>query len=112
MKSSFSPSTFLLRSPAVDLEPRLDRVHRQLRDIRQKIYLTDLASADVEGIQGQLHHAKCIYNALSDIKPEVENVIKMGRKIVDAKAVENAGDLNKKVDGLKEDFNDVGRQVN
>ena len=34
---------------AVDFEPRLDRVHRQLRDIRQKIYLTDLASADSEG---------------------------------------------------------------
>eukprot|EP00094_Tigriopus_californicus_P012072 TCALIF_11665-PA protein Name:"Similar to DMD Dystrophin (Gallus gallus)" AED:0.11 eAED:0.12 QI:11/0.44/0.31/0.89/0.88/0.89/19/143/3398 len=99
------------QQPPVEYEPRLDRVHRQLRDIRQNIYLTDLASSEVEGIQGQLHHAKCIYNALSDIKPEVENVIKMGRKLVDSDAVENGPALTKKIDALKADFNEVGAQV-
>ena len=82
---------------------------RQLRDIRQKIYLTELASSDVEGVQGQLHHAKCIYNALSDIKPEVENVIKMGRKIVEAD--EESPELTAKIDALKLDFNEVGKQI-
>lgn len=99
------------QQPPVEYEPRLDRVHRQLRDIRQNIYLTDLASSEVEGIQGQLHHAKCIYNALSDIKPEVENVIKMGRKLVDSDAIENGPALTKKIDALKADFNEVGAQV-
>ena len=46
------------QQPAAEYEPRLDRVHRQLRDISKKMYLTELASADVEGVQGQLHHAK------------------------------------------------------
>ena len=46
------------QQPAVDYEPRLARVHRQLRDISKKMYLTELASAEVEGVQGQLHHAK------------------------------------------------------
>jgi uncharacterized protein YjgD (DUF1641 family) len=45
-----------------------------------------LASSEREGIEGQLNHATCIVNALSDIKPEIENVIKMGRKIVESEA--------------------------
>ena len=88
---------------------------RQLRDIRQKIYLTELSSSDVEGVQGQLHHAKCIYNALSDIKPEVENVIKLGRKIVDSEespsTEADSSELTGKIDALKADFNDVGKQI-
>ena len=84
---------------------------RQLRDIRQKLYLTELSSSDVQGVQEQLHHAKCIYNALSDIKPEVENVIKMGRKIVESEAVDNPQELTQKIDSLKADFNEVGAQV-
>ena len=57
---------------------------------------------------------RCIYNALSDIKPEVENVIKMGRKLVDGAAengLENAKEVTKKIDSLKEDFNETGAQV-
>ena len=99
------------QQPPIEYEPRLDRVHRQLRDTRQNIYLTDLASSDPEGIQGQLHHAKCIYNALSDIKPEVENVIKMGRKIVESGGVDDCAALTVKIDALKADFNEVGAQV-
>jgi len=52
-----------------------------------QMYLTELASYEKEGIEGQLNHATCIINALSDIKPEIENVIKMGRKIVESEAV-------------------------
>ena len=68
----------------------------------------------MEGVQGQLHHAKCIYNALSDIKPEVENVIKLGRKIVDSEespSAEDPSELTGKIDALKADFNDVGKQI-
>ena len=69
----------------------------------------------MEGVQGQLHHAKCIYNALSDIKPEVENVIKLGRKIVDSEespsTEADSSELTGKIDALKADFNDVGKQI-
>ncbi len=101
------------RQPAVDYEPRLARVHRQLRDIRQKASLAQLASSDLDSIQGQLHNARCVYNALSDIKPEVENVIKMGRTIVlsEDEVVEDRKLLTKKIDSLKEEFNEIGGQV-
>ena len=51
-------------------------VGRQLRDIQQNMYLTELVSHERESIQGQLHHTRCIYNALADVKPEVEATIK------------------------------------
>ena len=50
-------------------------VGRQLRDIQQNMYLTELVSHERESIQGQLHHTRCIYNALADVKPEVEATI-------------------------------------
>ena len=49
----------------VEYEARLTRVARQLREIREKLYLTEQSSLTVEAIQGHLHHAYCIYNALS-----------------------------------------------
>ncbi len=94
---------------AADYTPRLARVHRQLRDIRQKLHLSELSSSDPGGVETQLQHARCIYNALSDIKPEVENVIKMGRKI--AAVDSSGGDLTPKIDNLKEDFNEIGAKV-
>ena len=48
-----------------EYEARLTRVARQLREIREKLYLTEKSSITVEAIQGHLHHAYCIYNALS-----------------------------------------------
>ena len=76
------------------------------------MYLTELASSEKEGIDGQLNHANCIINALSDIKPEIENVIKMGRKIVESEAVvQDKQNLAKKIDALKKDFNDTGTEV-
>lgn len=75
--------------------------------------MTELASSELEGIEGQLNHATCIMNALSDIKPEVENVIKMGRKIVETDAsVEDKEKLSRKIDQLKKDFNQTGSDVN
>ena len=40
------------------------------------MYLTELVSHERESIQGQLHHTRCIYNALADVKPEVEAITK------------------------------------
>ena len=53
----------------------------------------------------------CVYNALSDIKPEVENVIKMGRKIVESEAIDDTDRLTEKIDLLKFDFNEIGAQI-
>ncbi len=114
---------FQRQPTAADYEPRLARVHRQLRDIRRQARGAELCRGDPEGVRGQLADARCVYNALSDIKPEVENVIKMGRKIVlsssteeedeynDGNGDEARKELTAKIDSLKEEFNEIGGQV-
>ena len=75
------------------------------------MYLTELVSHERESIQGQLHHTRCIYNALADVKPEVEATIKMGRKLVEAGAVPDPAATSANIDSLKELFNVLGAQV-
>ena len=75
------------------------------------MYLTELVSHERESIQGQLHHTRCIYNALADVKPEVEATIKMGRKLVETGAVPDPGVTSANIDSLKELFNVLGAQV-
>jgi CxxC motif-containing protein (DUF1111 family) len=48
---------------------------------------------------------------LADIKPEVEATIKMGRRLVETKAVLDPPTTSKNIDGLKELFNLLGSQV-
>lgn len=62
-------------------------------------------------LQGQLHHTKCIYNALANIKPEVESTIKLGRKLVETSSVPDCDATSKNIDNLKELFNVLGSQV-
>lgn len=76
-----------------------------------QLYLTELASAEKEGIEGQLHHARCIQNALMDIKPEVGHLLKIGRKIIEGESFEKKMELKEKVDALEKDYNDAGCEV-
>jgi hypothetical protein len=47
------------------------------------------------------------YRTLSDIKGEVENIIKTGRKLVEDKAVSDPPAFSAKIDALKELYNKV-----
>jgi hypothetical protein len=49
--------------------------------------------------------------ALADIKPDVEATIKMGRRLVETKAVLDPPVTSKNIDSLKELFNLLGSQV-
>ena len=51
------------------------------------------------------------FQALADIKPDVEATIKMGRKLVEAGAVSDSVATTKNIDQLKELFNTLGAQV-
>ena len=62
-------------------------------------------------LQGQLHHTRCMYNALANIKPDVEATIKMGRKLVQRNAVVDPDSTTTNIDNLKELFNVLGTQV-
>ena len=70
-----------------------------------------MASAEKEGIEGQLHHARCIQNALMDIKPEVGHLLKIGRKIIEAESFEKKMELKEKVDALEKDYHEAGCEV-
>ena len=94
-----------------DYDGRLGRITRQLVDLQSNMYLTELVSHEPEAIQGQLHHTRCVYNALANIKPEVEATIKMGRKLVETESVSDPQTTNKNIDHLKELFNLLGAQV-
>jgi hypothetical protein len=52
-----------------------------------------------------------ILQALADIKPDVEATIKMGRRLVETKAVLDPPATSKNIDSLKELFNLLGSQV-
>ena len=62
-------------------------------------------------MQGQLHHTRCIYNALADIKAEVEATIKLGRKLVEGGSLPDPSTTTANIDSLKETFNMLGAQV-
>lgn len=48
---------------------------------------------------------------MSELKPEVEYVIKTGRQIVEKKQVEFPDKLSKQLDAIKQQYNDLGSQV-
>ena len=75
--------------------------------------MSSLETVAEESIKGEIHTIQCIYNALSDIKAEVENVIKIGRKVVESTDTDHAlkDKLTMKIDTLKEEFNRAGNEV-
>lgn len=48
---------------------------------------------------------------MSELKPEVEQVIKTGRQIAEKQQVEFPEKLNQQMDALKQQYNDLGGQV-
>lgn len=48
---------------------------------------------------------------MSEIKPEVEYVIKTGRQVVEKKQVHFPDKLNAQIDGIKHQYNELGQQV-
>ena len=48
---------------------------------------------------------------MSEMKPEVEYVIKTGRQVVDKRQVDFPDKLNAQIDGIKQQYNELGQQV-
>ena len=48
---------------------------------------------------------------MSEIKPEVEYVIKTGRQVVEHKQVNFPDKLSAQIDAIKQQYNDLGAQV-
>lgn len=93
------------------VEARLVRALRQLREVSDASCLLEPASADIEGIEGQLKHCLKFYKTLSEIKGEVTDVIKLGRKLVEERTVPDPAQLTTRIDSLKELYNTLGAQI-
>lgn len=51
------------------------------------------------------------YKTMSELKPEVETVLKTGRLIVERKQVDFPDSLSKQLDAIKQLYNELGAQV-
>lgn len=98
-------------SPQASFELRLNRAICELRNIERSSIVLDVSSAGPQLVQDQFQHCLKIYRTLSEIKSEIENVIKTGRKLCEDKTTKNPKKLGKSIDTLKILYNTLGENV-
>lgn len=101
----------IFTSPQANFESRLNRALGELRSIERSSCILDVASAGPGHVQDQYKHCLKMYRTLSEIKSEIENVIKTGRKVCDDKTTKNPKKLNLSIDTLKHLYNSLGEHV-
>uniref|UniRef100_A0A8D8ZRN6 Protein detached n=1 Tax=Cacopsylla melanoneura TaxID=428564 RepID=A0A8D8ZRN6_9HEMI len=94
-----------------NINTKVERALASLKEIKERTCFLELASDDTDGIQNQIKHCMKIYGTLSDMKVNIESVIKQGRKAVETKAVPNPEDFSSRVDNLKELYNELGLTI-
>lgn len=92
-------------------DQNLNKVGKQLDDIDQAMYMIEINSEDPDTIHLQLEHCMKFYKTLSELKPQIEFVLKQGRSIVDKKQVDNTDELTRQLDALKQKYNELGSRV-
>ncbi|CAF1590315.1 unnamed protein product, partial [Adineta ricciae] len=94
-----------------DFEPKYAHVRKVLQDVEQNLHLLDIRSDDADVIHNQLEHCLRFYRILSDVKSEVEYVIRIGRGIVEKGQTDESHDLTRQIDQLKTTYNNLGTKV-
>lgn len=98
-------------SPQANFESRLNRAMGELRGVERSSCILDVASAGLNNIQDQYKHCIKMYRTLSEIKTEIETVIKTGRKLCEDKTSKYAKKLTVGIDALKHLYNSLGEHV-
>lgn len=98
-------------SPQANFESRLNRAMGELRTVERSSCILDVASAGLNNIQDQYKHCLKMYRTLSEIKTEIENVIKTGRKLCEDKTTKYSKKLTLSIDALKHLYNSLGEHV-
>lgn len=98
-------------SPVAGFESRLNRAMGALRAVERNSCILDVASASPNNVQDQYKHCLKMYRTLSEIKGEVEHVIKAGRKICEDKTLKHSKRLTQSIDALKHLYNSLGEHV-
>lgn len=98
-------------SPQANFESRLNRAMGELRTVERSSCILDVASAGLNNIQDQYKHCLKMYRTLSEIKTEIENVIKTGRKLCEDKTTKYSKKLTLSIDALKHLYNSLGEHI-
>ncbi|XP_075446382.1 dystrophin isoform X4 [Ascaphus truei] len=100
----------LFQKPA-NFEQRLIECQRILDEVKVELPVLEMKSFEQEIVQTQLDQCMKMYKTLSEVKSEVETVIKTGRQIVQKQQTENPKDLDERLTALKVQYNDLGAKV-
>jgi len=114
LKNLLTKNVFVIKKkfqkPA-DFDQKLNKVRKSLDEIDQALHMIDVNTEDSDTIHLQLEHCMKFYKTLSELKSQIEFVLKQGRSIVDKKQVDNTDDLTKQLDALKFKYNELGARV-
>ncbi|XP_067848891.1 dystrophin isoform X9 [Heptranchias perlo] len=100
----------LFQKPA-NFEQHLLECKRLLDEVKADLHILEMSSVEPEFVQSQLDHCMKLYKGLSEVKSDVETVIKTGRQIVQKQQTENPKELDERLTALKLQYNDLGAQV-
>ncbi|XP_030603146.1 dystrophin isoform X3 [Archocentrus centrarchus] len=100
----------LFQKPA-NFDSRLAECERVLSGVKSQMAVLDICSVEQDVVQSQLEQCMKLYKVLSEVKGEVETVIKTGRQIVQRQQTEQPKELDDRVTALKLLYNQMGAQV-
>ncbi|XP_038572112.1 dystrophin isoform X1 [Micropterus salmoides] len=100
----------LFQKPA-NFDARLAECERVLAGVKNQVGMLDIGSVEQDVVQSQLEQCMKLYKVLSEVKGEVETVIKTGRQIVQRQQTEQPKELDDRVTALKLLYNQLGSQV-
>ncbi|GAB1294912.1 Utrophin [Apodemus speciosus] len=82
-----------------------------LEDVKAELHVLDVKDVDPDVIQTHLDKCMKLYKTLSEVKLEVETVIKTGRQIVQKQQTDNPKGMDEQLTSLQVLYNDLGAQV-
>ncbi|XP_051469473.1 utrophin isoform X4 [Apus apus] len=100
----------LFQKPA-NFEQRMLDCKRVLDGVKAELHVLDVKDTDPDVIQAHLDKCMKLYKTLSEVKLEVETVIKTGRQIVQKQQTDNPKGMDEQLTALKFLYNDLGAQV-
>uniref|UniRef100_A0A670ITU7 Utrophin n=1 Tax=Podarcis muralis TaxID=64176 RepID=A0A670ITU7_PODMU len=100
----------LFQKPA-NFEQRMLDCKRVLDSVKAELHVLDVKDIDPDVIQSHFDKCMKLYKTLSEVKLEVETVIKTGRQIVQKQQTDNPKSMDEQLTALKFLYNDLGAQV-
>ncbi|XP_068612642.1 dystrophin isoform X3 [Brachionichthys hirsutus] len=100
----------LFQKPA-NFDARLSECERKLNGVKAQVAALEIGSVEQDVVQSQLEQCMKLYKVLSEVKGEVETVIKTGRQVVQRQQTEQPKELDDRVTALKLLYNQMGSQV-